>query len=217
MFHICDAFLISPHRYRFLFQLSNVYFLSYQTQTQAPAESSEEIRITFIAFTKLDDDHGHPIMLPPSLKPVSKSLWAAAQWQPACPSTYLPVSLFIQLRTNMRCRKQATARRISSLKYVTSGELVTNRASPSTLRAVVNWSTEWLDRVVGSRKRNSLPIHIFCQHVLSFATYDSWPLTCGMQAYAKLRGHEAERCTRSGWAIHSNDVHDYIASGVVDT
>lgn len=44
------------------------------------------------------------------------------------------------------------------------------------------------------------------------ATYDSWPLTWGMLAYAELtgRGHR-----RKGGLEVSKDVHDYIAS-VVD-
>lgn len=113
------------------------------------------------------------------------------------PRPTLPVFLSIQLRSNTRCRKRPTAHRISSFKYVTGGG--SSHEPRATHRPpyhrVANWSTEW-----GSIKPNFLPAHIFCQQVLFFTTYDSWPLTWGVLAYSEFRGHEAERWTRSGWA-----------------
>ena len=70
-----------------------------------------------------------------------------------------------------------------------------------------------IHRMSESRKRSSLPTHIFFRKVLFIAAHDSWPLTLGMLGYANTR--------RKGGleVIEPNgvkDVYDFIASVVVD-
>ena len=75
----------------------------------------------------------------------------------------------------MRCRKQATAHRISSLKCATRGG---SSHEPGIVHHIGS-GCQFIHRISASRIRNSLPTHIFCRYVLIFITYDTWPLIWG--------------------------------------
>lgn len=183
--------------------LSNIYFLSSQPQ----AQGERRYQHTCIAFIEPDQGHihhaPHPSCSPPSLKATSPCQNHSRRQPKGCQErlprpTFQMIFLSIQLlRSNMKCRMQATAHRISSFKYVTGGG---SSHGPRIVHHI--WSgRQLIHRKSASRKWNFWPTHIFCQQVLYYPLPPTTPGRWhGELAYAELWGDEEERWIRSGWA-----------------